>query len=75
MIKGEEALVGIDQVSSDCRQKQELEVKEGAQKRMDRPEIRVSRPEIRVSRPERQKEVKPDVKTAVRERTASKNKG
>ena len=55
-------MVQIDQVSSDCkRQKQELEEKEGVQKKLGRPG--------------REREVKSDVKTAVIGRAASKNKG
>ena len=62
LIKGGEALVQIDQVSSDCkRQKQKLEVKEGVQKKLVRRG--------------RAREVKSDVRTAVIGRAASKNKG
>ena len=62
LIKGGEALVQIDQVSSDCkRQKQKLEVKEGVQKKLGRRG--------------RAREVKSDVRTAVIGRAASKNKG
>ena len=54
-------MVQIDQVSSDWRQMLELEEKEGLEKKLGRPG--------------REKEVKPDMKTAVIGRAASKNKG